>query len=344
MSILQYLDEKRYFIVLYIAVILFVILMMAVSPDGRYSAGDLLYTALGCTLLAAAYLAVGYVRKRSFYRHLTHVLQNNSNVITEALPKPETYEQQLYMELIQRIQDGQLNELKTLQTEKKEYLDFLMSWIHEVKIPITASYMLIHNSSGKTAEELANKLEDELDKIDHYVEQALYYSRIDSFSKDYLITEVSLNQAVRDSVKKYSKWFIHKRIRFTMWEEPQSVHSDSKWLGFIVGQITANALKYTEEGGRITFVFEEDPKEKRLIIRDTGIGIKPEDLGRVFERGFTGSTGRNHAKSTGMGLYLANQMARKLGHDLSIQSEEGKYTAVTIHFPKSADLLEKYSL
>ncbi|PHD45043.1 hypothetical protein COF67_24865 [Bacillus toyonensis] len=98
--------------------------------------------------------------------------------------------------------------------------------------------------------------------------------------------------------------------------------------------MTANALKYVNDGGEIFFRFEEDHKENRLLIQDTDIGIKQEDIHRVFERGFTGSTGRTHTKSTGMGLYLAKQMALKLGHDISIQSPEGKYTRVTIHFPK----------
>src|SRR5690606_15001406 len=155
-------------------------------------------------------------------------------------------------------------------------------------------------------------------KIENYVEQALYYSRIDSFSKDYLITEVALDQIVKNSVKKYAKSFINKQIHFHMDDMEQIVHTDSKWLGFIIDQVFSNSLKYTGEGGGISVQFEADRKEKRLLIQDTGIGIKPEDISRVFEKGFTGSIGRNHAKSTGIGLYLAKQMALKLGHDLSI--------------------------
>jgi len=112
------------------------------------------------------------------------------------------------------------------------------------------------------------------------------------------------------------------------------VYTDSKWLSFIIDQIVANSLKYTEEHGEVSFHVEEDAKEKRLLIQDTGIGIKIEDINRVFDKGFTGSNGRIHSKSTGMGLYLAKKMALKLGHDLSIQSETGRFTTVKIHFPK----------
>jgi signal transduction histidine kinase len=117
-------------------------------------------------------------------------------------------------------------------------------------------------------------------------------------------------------------------------EGGQLVQSDRKWLGFIIDQIVSNSLKYTGVGGEISFRVEEDGNERRLLIQDTGIGIKPEDIHRVFDKGFTGSNGRSHAKSTGMGLYLAKRLALKLGHDLSVQSEENSYTKVIIHFPK----------
>lgn len=119
-----------------------------------------------------------------------------------------------------------------------------------------------------------------------------------------------------------------------MEELSHSVNSDSKWLSYIVNQVVANSLNYTEDGGSITFVSEEDEQEKRLLILDTGIGIGQADLRRVFDKGFTGSTGRTHSKFTGMGLFLAKQMALKLGHDLSIQSSEGQGTTLIIHFPK----------
>jgi signal transduction histidine kinase len=218
--------------------------------------------------------------------------------------------------------------------EKRDQQEFILSWIHEVKLPIAASRLLMENSENKTVEFFADKFEDELDKIDDYVEQALYYSRIDSFSKDYFIKEIKVNQIIKTSVKKYSKLFINKEIRFEMDETEQFVQSDSKWLGFVIDQLIANSLKYTNEGGQITVLFDEDRNEKRIRIRDNGIGIKPEDLNRVFDKGFTGSIGRTHAKSTGMGLYLAKQLAKKLGHNITIESVEGSYTIVTIHFPK----------
>ncbi|CAM3543160.1 MULTISPECIES: sensor histidine kinase [Paenibacillus] len=340
MSFLRYLEDKRYVILLAVAQMLFATLMMFVSASGKYDAGDIFYTLLGCLILTATYLIVGYARRYAHYQALDELTGNDDDDIVAAVPKPISHEQQLYTALARKLHQAKLDTIRKYHGERKDYHDFIMSWIHEVKLPITAAHLLMRNSAGKSAEELVNKLEDEVNKIDHYVEQALYYSRIDSFSRDYLIAEVSLNQIMRACVRKYAKLFVAKRLRFTMWEEEHTVHSDAKWLGFILDQIITNALKYTNQGGAVTCSIEDNPSEKRLLIRDTGIGILPEDLGRIFDKGFTGSTGRNDAKSTGLGLYLASQMAIKLGHRLSARSEPGQYTELAIIFPKSRSIHE----
>lgn len=336
MRFFKYVEEKRYFLILFITMMLFVTLMMIVSDNREQLVINILYTNLGCIFLASIYIIIGYFYHNSFYKQLNELLKSDEKEILEAAPKPQNYEQELYMKLLKKVNNNYMDDIEKLHKEKKEHQDFIMSWIHEIKLPITASLLLMRNSTGKTVDYLVDKFEDELLKIENYVEQALYYSRIDSFSKDYFITEISLNRVIRESIKKHSKLFINKHITFTMWDEHQFVQSDSKWLGFIIDQIISNSLKYTNGGGSISFMFEENSKEKLLQIKDTGIGIKPEDIGRVFEKGFTGFTGRNYTQSTGMGLYLAKQMVLKMGHNISIQSEEGIFTRVNIHFPKTS--------
>jgi len=338
MNIWRYLEENRYFVVMHLSMLIFVAIMMIASANERYDFADLVYTLAGCFGLAALYLLYDYFKRRNHCRILNELVKDMTDDEWLRLPRSHEREHQLYQEIIGKIQRRKEKELEKFYEEHQDFQDFIMSWIHEVKLPITACYMLIQNSAGKAVDELADKLEDEVRKIEHLVEQALYYSRIDSFSRDYLISEVPVHQIVRSSVKKYAKLFISKRIRFTMPEEELWVHSDSKWLGYIIDQMIANSLKYTDDHGTIACTFEEDPKEKRLILRDSGIGINPEDIDRVFEKGFTGATGRTKRKSTGLGLYLANQMALKLGHRLSVQSEKGKYTQMTIHFPKYKNL------
>lgn len=335
MNFFQYIENKRFFLLFYAVLMLFVTLMMAVSINKEDMVGNILYTNFGGGIFLSVYVVGEYFYRNPFYKELNKLIKSDVKEVFALIPKPQSHEQKLFIQLLEKQHYEYLEELEQLHNEKSDYQDFIMSWIHEVKIPITACRMLIKNSTGKTSDYLANKFEDELIKIDNYVEQALYYSRIDSFSKDYFITEVSLNQIILESIKKYSKIFINKHIRFNMWDSQEFIYSDSKWLGFVVDQIVTNSLKYTNDGGMISFTFEEDHREKQLVIHDTGPGIKPEDINRVFEKGFTGSTGRNHSKSTGIGLYLAKQLVLKLGHDISIKSKENKYTKVIIHFSKN---------
>lgn len=174
----------------------------------------------------------------------------------------------------------------------------------------------------------------QLDQIEFYVEQVLYYSRLDSFSKDYLLHETSLRPLINDVVANQRNGFINKRLSFRLNGTDQIVLTDNKWLRFILAQLISNAVKYTPEGGHITALIRNTGKETQLQITDTGIGIPKDEQHRVFEKGFTGSNGRlsNH-KSTGLGLFLAEKLAEKLGHHLSLTSVINQGTTVTIHFP-----------
>lgn len=295
---------------------------------------NILYINISGLLFVILYLGLGLFNHRKFYLEMKRLAENEQEGMLVGLPKPQTYEQKLYLDVIKNSNFNYMQELKKLHDEKREQQEFVMSWIHEVKLPIAASRMLIEKSEDKPAEWVTDKFEDELQKINDYVEQALYYSRIDSFSKDYFIAELNVNKTIKSSIKKYAKLFIAKDIQIDIEDKNQYVQSDSKWLGFVIDQLLTNALKYTDEGGKIDIFFEEDSKEKRVLISDNGIGIKMKDINRVFDRGFTGTAGRSSAKSTGMGLYLAKQLATKLGHGLTISSTENKFTTVVVHFPK----------
>ncbi|QKE72745.1 sensor histidine kinase [Arthrobacter citreus] len=334
MSFFQYIKDKRYFFILYGVMMIFVSIMMMISTESNDMINNLLYTNLVCLFFVAVYILLGYFRQKAFYKKIVELTEQEKEELILALPKPQTINQTVYHEVLKKLHNEHTLQIQRLLIEKLEHQEFVLSWIHEVKLPIAASKLIMEHSTGKSLDELVDKLEDELNKIDYYVEQALYYSRIDSFSKDYFITEINLNQIIKSSVKKYAKLFINKEIGLSIANEAQFVQSDPKWLSFITDQIVSNSLKYTNDKGTISFYYEDDQKEKRLIIEDTGVGIPPQDLNRVFEKGFTGNNGRTQIKSTGMGLYLAKQLAIKLGHNLSIQSEEGLFTKVIIHFPK----------
>ncbi|ALC87807.1 histidine kinase [Bacillus sp. FJAT-22090] len=334
MKFSNYLRDTRFFLAFYVLLISFISLVIFLSTTDLSIVNNIFYINISSLFFVILYLAIGFINQRKFYQEMERLAESELEGVLVGLPKAQNYEQKLYLDLIKKNNINYLHELEKLQNEKREQQEFVMSWIHEVKLPIAVSRLLIEKSEDQPTEWLVDKFEDELRKIDDYVEQALYYSRIDSFSKDYFITEVNVNKIIKNSVKKYAKLFINKDIQINIENKNQYIQSDSKWLGFVIDQLLTNSLKYTDGGGKIAIFFEEDSKEKRMLILDNGMGIKMEDINRVFDRGFTGTAGRSNAKSTGMGLYLAKQLATKLGHDLTISSVENQFTKVVIHFPK----------
>lgn len=193
------------------------------------------------------------------------------------------------------------------------------------------------NASGKQQivyTELSDNLdsfEDELFRIEEYVGMALQYQRVSSTENDFVLEKISLDGVIRDTIKKYAKIMIRRHIGINYSGTKKQVYTDEKWLAFILEQILSNAIKYTPQG----FVTIETAEEKDrffITVKDTGIGIKAEDLPRVFEKGYTGYNGHADKKATGIGLYLCRQMADKLGHTIRMESELGKGTKVWIGF------------
>ncbi len=184
MSFLQYIKDKRYLIALFVVLMIFVSLMMFLRA-GQQSLTDIFYIDLVYCFFAGLYILIGYFYRNAFYRQLKEAVNTDQEDVISLLPAPQTGEQALYLALLRKLNEVYSSEREKLITDKKDHQDFIMSWIHEVKLPIAAGRLIIRNSTGKPADIIIDKFEDELDKIDNYVEQALYYSRIDSFSRDY---------------------------------------------------------------------------------------------------------------------------------------------------------------
>ena len=173
-------------------------------------------------------------------------------------------------------------------------------------------------------------------KIEQYVEMVLGYLRLGSSSTDYVFRDCELDGLLRQSVRKYARLFILKRISLDLQETGKTVLTDEKWLCFVIEQLLSNAVKYTPEGGRVRIYGDGDT----LVIADSGIGIRPEDLPRVFEKGFTGFNGREDKKSTGIGLYLCRQVLDRLNHDISIASRPGRGTLVRLDLSRERKRVE----
>ncbi len=296
------------------------------EPGSALRLSSLLYMAAISLIVIAVYLAAGYFSKRRFYSHLAPAVEQDS------LPgewRGMSQEELLILQLFRSQYMNQHEREDALARNQKDWLEYMALWFHEIKTPISVSRM--HYETDGDIDSLA----EEMRKIEHFAEQALYVSRLSHFNKDYLIQEIDIQQTIKDAAKQHMKPFLSKKIKLELSLEPFSVLTDRKALLFIVSQIIGNALKYTGDRGMISICIQ--PAERKLTIRDNGIGIPQEDIPRVFEKGFTGKNGRQMTASTGMGLYLANELAGKLGHKLVCRSEKGQFCSFEIIFPDMRD-------
>ena len=243
-------------------------------------------------------------------------------VTAEDLPETTTLIEEDYQHLIQRLVRENRQRQAAADSMLEDLTSYYTLWVHQIKTPIAAMDLLLQAGPDR-----ATEMEIELQKIAQYVDMVLQYLRLDSTDKDLVLQRCQLDAVVRQTVRKYAKLFILKKIQLVFQETKWEVLSDEKWLCFLLEQLLSNALKYTPEGGKISIFLEG---ETNLVIADTGIGIAPEDLPRVFEKGFTGNNGRMDKKATGIGLYLCRRVTNLLGHTISLASEPGVGTQVLL--------------
>ena len=288
----------------------------------------LIYTGSFCFLASCIASFLDFVNYKESYKKLKF-LEKNILSDLEDLPKSLDIRIDYYHKIIEKLYE----ELEKLTQENRQkntdMVDYYSMWVHQIKTPIAAMNFLLDN------EEVDRKiLQQELFKIERYVEMVLTYIRLDSISSDYVITKINLDEVVKDSVKKYATIFINKKIKLNYVSHETMVISDKKWLSFAFEQILGNSVKYSSAGGEIII----ETCENKLVIEDNGMGIKEEDLPRIFEKGFTGFNGRYEKKSSGLGLYLCKKTLDKLGHHIEISSKVGEGTRIEITFPKEDTL------
>lgn len=278
-------------------------------------------------------ILVEYFIKRNYYNDLNIKLNElkDKYLISELIDIPDFCEGKILKGVVEEAGKSMLenvNVYKHLQDDYKEYIEL---WIHEIKIPISASKMIIENN--KTS--VTKSIDEELDKIENYTEQALYYARSNTAEKDYLIKKYNLKEIINQAILKNTNSFVNSKISLEMNDLDIEVYTDSKWSVFIVNQIIQNSIKYSSR--KIT-IFKKELKENVVLyIKDDGLGISKGDLDRVFEKGFTGENGRIIGKkSTGIGLYLCKKLCDKLRIGLQISSKKGEGTEVRIIFPKGS--------
>lgn len=278
-----------------------------------------------------------YLIKKRYYDELQKTIDglDEKYLITEIMKKPNFLEGRILNDILSQVDKSmheQVNKYKYLQEDYKEFIEL---WIHEVKLPLATSKMIIENNKNK----VTKSIEEELDSIENYVEQALFYARSSAVEKDYSIRKCNLKDIVSESIKKNKTSLIEEKGEINIHDLDNVVSTDSKWIVFILSQIIQNSVKYRNKKLLLNIEIYSDPKKDNtvLYIKDNGIGIKKEEISRVFDKGFTGTNGRLAGKkSTGIGLYLCKNLCEKLGVSINVISTEGEGTLISLVFPNSS--------
>lgn len=272
-----------------------------------------------------------YSKKCIYYKNVEKILDklDKKYLITEIIKEPDFIEGKMLVDFLYEIDKSMIEEINKYKHSSEEFKEYLELWVHEIKTPIATSKLIVNNNKN----EITDSIEEELAKIDNYAEQVLYYARSGVVEKDYSVTNTDLKEVINNVIKRNKKDILFKKLKIDILFDSENVKTDSKWIEFILNQIVTNSIKYTELNGTIKFYIDKQKNNTSLIIQDTGIGIKKEELKRVFEKGFTGSNGRMILSSTGIGLHLCKKLCEKLGINIIVDSEENIGTAVKLIFP-----------
>jgi len=332
----EFIKEKIPTIVLLLFGIGTIEVLLMIYPFGNFVK---VYIPLCIIIAYSIGLMIEYGRKKQFYVHMLHALEEleEKYLITEIIPTPNFAEGRIWKNSLEQINKSMLehvNMYKHLQEEYKEYIEL---WIHEIKIPIATSKMVIENNKN----EATKSISEELDKVENYVEQALFYARSNTVEKDYYIKKNGLKEMVNESIKKNKNILIQEKIAVHIHDLEEEVYTDSKWMVFIINQIVQNSSKYRKQDGNAQIeIYAGKGKENVVLyIQDNGIGIQEEEVARVFDKGFTGTNGRTTGKkATGIGLYLCKKLCDKLGMGIELDSIQNEGTEVRLIFPKDSHL------
>ena len=311
---------SRRFILLLLLIVFSIMGMFAfIFEDGR---SLLEYQLLLAFLLASFFLGMDLASAYKEYR----------NQLFYASGRPQTALEVLLFEKLALLEMDKKNRAIEEREKLNDLMDYYTLWAHQIKTPIAASSLLVGEIEDK---KVKNQLEQELFKIESYVNIVLQYLRLESFHEDLVLKKENLEDLVKEIVKKYAIFFIQKGLSLNLHDLDRTIITDRKWFVVILEQVLSNSLKYTSQGG-IEIYFQEDT----LYIKDSGLGIQDADLLRGFERGFSGYNGRLTQQSSGLGLYLSKKIADELGHQISIASQVGQGTTVMISFSEKKMIFE----
>lgn len=290
-----------------------------------------MYPAILCLLATLFLMLHDFIQVKRRHDILSSI-RSIADITNLPMPTAKSIEEEDYQQIINRLSQEHNSYRTNAQCRFSDMTDYYTVWVHQIKTPIASMRLNLQNEDTP----LSRKLSADLFRIEQYVEMVLTFLRLNSDSTDYVIKEYDLDSIIRQTVRKFAGDFISRKLSLVYEPLNAKVITDEKWLSFVIEQVLSNALKYTPSGS-ITITLEPD---KKLCIQDTGIGIAPEDLPRIFENGFTGYNGRSDKKASGLGLYLCKRICNNLGHSITATSTVDVGTAITIDLSQNRLITE----
>lgn len=335
MLIRDYLKDRIPGILLHLAGIIAVSLFLAA---GAVSRSMIILLIMGWLTVIFFYYLVGYSYRSRYFKKLEETLSSLDKpyLLGEIMEKPYSEEDNLYRELLRRSNKSVIEAIYKLEQEQKDYREYIENWVHNIKVPITAIELICENQTEAHGKVLSGKIRPELAKIENCAESALFYARADAVYQDFFMKELDLAAVAATVTMKNKSLLIQNNMAVDITITGGSIYCDEKWLEFILSQILLNSTKYRKgDSGKISFTGHNEKSGFWLTVEDNGIGIKAGEVDRVFDKGFTGTNGRQRQKATGMGLYLCRKLCRCLSLGISAESVEGEYTRIKLFFPLS---------
>lgn len=328
MSLKDYLKDKVVHLLMYLGLIISILFFLLMF---RVPSPLIISITIVMLIFIIGIISYDYYRKISFYNSFTDNLNqlDKKYLITEIIKNPSFLEGKILYENLYEINKSMYEEIELYKNSINDFKEYIEMWIHEVKLPIASTTLILHNNKPDSNK----KIKEQVNRIENYVEQVLYFVRSENLEKDYLIKSYNLKEIIHKVIRKNKDSLLLKIIAIEIEDIDKVILSDSKWLEFIINQIVSNSIKYSKaSNAKIKFNSKVINDFTILEIEDNGIGINEKDIAKVFEKSFTGENGREVGNSTGMGLYLVNKLCSKLGHKITIESELGKFTKVSIYF------------
>ncbi len=335
MKLMPFLKDKFMFLILH------VICMGALSAFLRltgYGSTGVTLILIFWTVILALWLFITYRERKRYFDEIDKILAevDQRYLLGELLPYSCRLEDRLYNKMMHLSNKSVIEKIRKIEDAQRDYREYIESWVHEIKTPITGIALICENRRRHEAVTQENLREISLEnqKIENCVDKVLYYARMENVYKDFLIQKTDLQKTAEEVLAKNRLLLIRHQVRAEV-HCGDMVYTDGKWISFILNQMIGNSVKYRSESPVFLIYTEREKDGVRLTIEDNGVGILPEELSRIFEKGFTGSNGRSHKQATGIGLYLCKRLCERLEIGLSVQSQPGRGTKMTLDFPVS---------